>query len=267
MNELVLIKSTDFDGIAFDCYVEPTQQDKGDFWATRTQIGQLLEYENPRDAIKDIHDRHRGRIDKFSTQRKLRLHEENRVVTREVTVYSFKGLLEICRYSNQSKADAVIDWLWNVVDEIRKTGSYLLNSTPAIPTNAISEGAILFERAGLKGNQLMLALDKLYKSYTGKSALQAIEMELIAPKTRQQLTPTQIGERLGIKARQVNALLAGAGYQHKIADRWEALEPGLPYAVMLDVGKAHSDGTPICQLKWCSDILPIVEQLMEEDCA
>ncbi len=34
--------------------------------------------------------------------------------------------------------------------------------------------------------------------------------------------------------------------------------------VMQDTGKAHSDGTPVCQLKWYSDILPIFEQLLED---
>jgi hypothetical protein len=35
--------------------------------------------------------------------------EGERTVTRSVKVYSFKGLLEICRYSNQPKANAVMD--------------------------------------------------------------------------------------------------------------------------------------------------------------
>ena len=61
----------------------------------------------------------------------------------------------------------------------------------------------------------------------------------------------------------MNDLLAGAGYQHKIADKWEPLEPGEPYAVMQDVGKTHSDGTPVRQLKWKTSILEVVEQLME----
>lgn len=44
------------------------------------------------------------------------------------TVYNFKGLLESCRFSNQPKADAVMDFLWNVANEIRRNGIYI---TPA----------------------------------------------------------------------------------------------------------------------------------------
>ena len=48
-NELELVTSKQFDGFTFDCYVDPNQQDNGDFWATRTQIGQLLGYSEPKD--------------------------------------------------------------------------------------------------------------------------------------------------------------------------------------------------------------------------
>ena len=72
--------------------------------------------------------RNKERLDKFSTSTKLVRVEGGREVEREVIVYSFKGLLEICRYSKQPKANAVIDWLWSVADEIRRTGSYTLHS-------------------------------------------------------------------------------------------------------------------------------------------
>ena len=52
--------------------------------------------------------------------------ERNRTVTRDVIVYNFKGLLEICRYSNQPKANAVMDWLWKIADELRRTGTLAL---------------------------------------------------------------------------------------------------------------------------------------------
>ena len=124
MNELQLITSREFNGHTLDCYVEPDQQDKGAFWATREQVGRLLEYENPNDAIAIIHHRHSGRLDKFSTTFNLK----GEAGFRAVTVYSFKGLLEICRYSNQPKADAVMDWLWEVADEIRRTGAFFLGT-------------------------------------------------------------------------------------------------------------------------------------------
>lgn len=65
-NELQILTTREFNGIRFNCYREDGDDMLGDFWATREQIGQLLEYENPRDAIKKIHKRNRERLDKFS---------------------------------------------------------------------------------------------------------------------------------------------------------------------------------------------------------
>ncbi len=121
-----LIKSTQFNGLAFDCYKDTDTQNSSskEFWATREQIGRLLGYEDPVDAIKKIHKRNSERLDKFSRGDKMSLVEGERTVVREVTIYSFKGLLEICRCSNQPKAHQVIDFLWDIADEIRLTGSY-----------------------------------------------------------------------------------------------------------------------------------------------
>ncbi len=45
--------------------------------------------------------------------------------TRPTIVYSFRGLLEICRFSNQPVANQVIDILWDIADEIRRKGFFL----------------------------------------------------------------------------------------------------------------------------------------------
>ena len=117
---LQLVKTGDFEGIKFDCY-----QDSGkEFWGTREQIGTMLGYEEPGKAIAKIHERNAARFKDFSTVVKLTKVEGGREVSRAITVYNFKGLLEICRYSNQPKADAVMDFLWEMADEVRKTGSY-----------------------------------------------------------------------------------------------------------------------------------------------
>lgn len=117
--ELQLVKSTQFDGVKLDCYWQ--EGDKGDFWATRSQIGQLLGYEYPVEAIGKIHNRNKARLDKFSRVTQIDLSSGGR---QNATVYNFKGLLEICRYSNQPKADAVMDFLWEVADDVRVYGFF-----------------------------------------------------------------------------------------------------------------------------------------------
>ena len=114
-----LLTTKKFNDVVFDCYKADNEGDG--FWATREQIGQLLEYSNPRDAIAKIHARNKERLDQFSRVDNL----STEAGIRSTVVYNFKGFLEICRFSNQLKANAVIDFAWNVMDEIRKTGSYL----------------------------------------------------------------------------------------------------------------------------------------------
>ena len=261
---LQLYTTKEYNGLEFDCYVESGRECTGDFWATRTQIGELLGYENPNDAIRFIHNRNKERLDRFSTSVKLNGVEGSRTVTREVTVYNFKGLLEICRYSNQPKADAIMDLLWEIADEIRQTGSYSVKREQAALPSGVMEGArMIFEAAGIKDNQLSLALDKVYASYTGRSALTTGNITLKAPTKNQLLTPTQIGGEFGLSARQVNEKLAYAGYQHKIAGKWEAIGAGKEYGVMLDVGKRYRGGTPVRQLKWDSGILAVFQRILD----
>ena len=177
----------------------------------------------------------------------------------EQGVYFFLGR------SDKPKALPYQMWIaGDVVPSIRETGGYntVSQQQVSLKDNIEAVKAIL-ETHKVTGNQLTLALDKVYKSYTGRSALETAGIVLISPTQRQLLTPTDIGNQYGLSARKVNDILAGAGYQHKIAGKWEALGDGATYAVMQDTNKRHSDGTPVCQLKWSTAILPVFEGLLK----
>lgn len=121
-----LLTTKQFNGLQLDCYRDNSQEDtENAFWATREQIGKLLGYAEPRKALEKIHKRNKERLDMFSTVAKVGTVEGNRTVTREIIMYNFKGLLEICRYSQQPNANAVIDVLWEIADEIRKNGMFI----------------------------------------------------------------------------------------------------------------------------------------------
>lgn len=184
MSELMLIKSTTFNGVHFDCYAKPEQQDKSDFWATREQIGRLLDYVNPTDAIKKIHKRNKERLDKFSRGDKLSLPSGG---TQEVIIYSFKGLLEICRYSHKPKANAVIDWLWEVADEIRRTSSYSLQQKqqqlPQQVHSLINAAEQIIHKAFACKTETdyleVLALNNVFKAEFGYSALETAGISIV----------------------------------------------------------------------------------------
>ena len=71
-------------GVALDCY---KGDDDGDFWATREQIGQLLGYSHPRQALEKIHKRNADRLNKFSTVVKMGTVEGSRTVEKDGEVW------------------------------------------------------------------------------------------------------------------------------------------------------------------------------------
>lgn len=130
----------------------------------------------------------------------------------------------------------------------------------------LSGSALILRCAGIEGNQLALALDKQYKKEVGYSALTATGTILVAPKQVQLANPTQLGKELGIGPRKVNQLLLDLDYQIKTPSGYEPTQNGLDMgAQLLDVGKKHSDGTPIRQLKWPFSLVDELRQALEEE--
>ena len=222
-------------------FVRTIEKD-GQVWFVAKDVCDVLELSNTTVAIEALDEDERS---KFFLGRQG-----------EANIISESGLYSLIMRSNKPEAKNFARWVRkDVLPQIIHTGSYnVQKETPKLPT--VLEGAkLIFETAGIKGNQLALALDKTAKHYTGESLLALGGVQLEIETKRQALTPSEIGLELGISGRRVNEILAGAGFQHKIADKWEPLEPGMPYAVMIDTGKQHSDGTPIRQLKWNSSII------------
>jgi anti-repressor protein len=105
-----LIKSENFGAIICDIY-----DDNGSRYMTREQIGRALEYSEPIIAISKIHNRYKARLDQFSVVTKLVSTDGKSYLT---TVYTRKGVMEICRHSDQPNADAFMDWTWEVMDAV-----------------------------------------------------------------------------------------------------------------------------------------------------
>lgn len=106
MNNLKLITTENFEEVT-PC----------DFWAdinneyflTREQIGRALGYNNPSEAIKKIHQRHRERLDKFSCLIKSEISRESNFEIKDRgniqkrIFYSLQGVLLIIQYSHAPK--------------------------------------------------------------------------------------------------------------------------------------------------------------------
>ena len=171
--------------------------------------------------------------------------------------------------SRSENAKPFRQWVVNeVLPSIRKTGRYEApKATPTtIPLKDLVEiTKLVLEPAGIEGNQLALALDKVVKNKTGESALALSGVQLKAPQQEHLATPTELGKQVGLSGQKINKILEEAGLQCKdINDKWTPTEEGLALgAVLLDVGKAHSNGTPIRQLKWSMSVLGSIKQFID----
>lgn len=89
---------------------------------TREQVGQALEYPAGAKAIAQIHSRNADRFDTLSAVTKLVTTDGKAYDT---YVYNLRGVMEICRFSRQPKADKFMDFVWNVMESLYNGNSVL----------------------------------------------------------------------------------------------------------------------------------------------
>jgi len=128
------------------------------------------------------------------------------------------------------------------------------------------------ERWGFEGNQAKLSADRAVRKITGVSPLELMcSKELISETQERTYTPSELGQMLDdkISGIAVNKLLKAQGLQiQEVLKRndgstrkkwWELTEKGKDYAVLVDTGKKHSDGTPVQQIKWKKKIIKLLD--------
>ena len=145
-------------------------------------------------------------------------------------------------------------------------------SAPVVPMSLddkMRAAGTILGYAGLMGNQKALAADKFFKHETGVSALGICGVVLVHPRQQQLLTPTELGKLLdGTSAKNINSQLALEGLQWRTPNgSWEPTEEGRAAGgTLLDTGKKHSDGTPVCQLKWPESVTDRLRKYLRDDC-
>ncbi len=117
--KLELHSTKRFNGALLEYYLDTEPEHAGDLWVTREQIGTFLGYAHPDNAITCIHEKHSDRLDKFCERIEIPLTKDNSTATKEVIAYSFKGMLEICRWSRKPNADVMFDCVCGFIEEIK----------------------------------------------------------------------------------------------------------------------------------------------------
>lgn len=118
MTNLKLITTENFGDLSCNFY----RNMNDDILLTREQIGTALEYANPREAIKNIHRKHRDRLEALCVRIKLsgcQSEPTSKSEEQECVYYSQRGVMEICRFSRQKKANEFMDWVWTIVEKYR----------------------------------------------------------------------------------------------------------------------------------------------------
>ena len=123
MNNLKLITTENFENISCDFY----RNMNDDILLTREQIGSALEYTNPRTAIKNIHRKHKDRLDELSIRIKSGGYQNeptSKSEEQERVYYTERGIMEICRWSRQPLANQFMDWCWDVIEKYRNNQEF-----------------------------------------------------------------------------------------------------------------------------------------------
>lgn len=120
MTNLKLITTETFGDLSCNFYRDMND----DILLTREQIGIALEYFDPSKAIRKIYLKHKDRLDKLcirikdktidNTQNGASRKSEDNLISEKV-YYTERGIMEICRWSRQPKANLFMDWVWNII--------------------------------------------------------------------------------------------------------------------------------------------------------
>ena len=135
MSNLKRIITETFDSISCDFY----RNMNDDILLTREQIGSALEYKNPEKAIQKIHLKHKDRLDPLSMKcKEIRYPQSGGAgIPIEITYYTERGIMEICRWSTKKKANQFMDWCWDVIERYRHNQGFTDQSTQLL-TNVIT---------------------------------------------------------------------------------------------------------------------------------
>lgn len=126
------------------------------------------------------------------------------------------------------------------------------------------------ESLGLVGNQATLSANRMVKETIGVDLMEMAGVKSLVNEAQElNYTPTELGARFGMGARDMNKLLEKCGLQRnfeyaKGKRRWELLPDGKVFAVIVDTAKKHSDGKPVQQILWKESVLGMLKRLADQ---
>lgn len=253
MDNLSLVNYT-FKGVQ----VRMQRDEAGEPLFCAKDVCDILGYSNPWDAIRQHVDSNYDLVKREVIDGLGRSQQTNFVTE--------SGLYALIFGSKLDSAKEFKRWVTSVVlPSIRKTGAYAVPSKRENPLLSNLEAAsFLYEKAGLEGNHLALALDRVAQKKTGESLLALGDVRLDTKNNEVVYTPTELGKMMvpPVSGREVNLRLIEAGLQVATGSKHGPYQP-TPRgkdegATLVDVaitGKAE----PITHLKWPKSVINLID--------
>lgn len=164
--KFTLKKQEPFHGMEPDIY----EGSDGNVYMTRCGIGNLLEYKDPENAIRMIHERHPEEISPNSRVHKL-CGVDGRV--REHYLYNEDAIYEIIRWSRQPRATEFYRYVRKIMNAVRKDKAVqqaLREAGINVRRNLTDTIKEVYEDSRNKHFQYKNYTDLIYKHVLGKSA-------------------------------------------------------------------------------------------------
>ncbi|MGE8038130.1 phage antirepressor KilAC domain-containing protein [Lysinibacillus sp. NPDC093692] len=207
---LILVQSRKFNSVVCDFW----QNENGDIFMNREQIGQALEYSEPRTAITKIHSRYEERLNNFSVSTKLVSTDGKQY---ETIVYNEKGIYEVIRRSKQPKADVFYDFVYDLLEGLRKGEIKVVPVQPKIPTNFKEALVALLEM--VEENEQLELENRMCQQQIADAQPKLTYVDEVLRCTDLLIT-TQIAEDYGMSAIAFNKLLNKHGIQYNLNKQW-----------------------------------------------
>jgi len=230
----------------------------GEAWFVGKDIAEALGYTNPSKAMGD---HCRGITKRYPITDRLGREQEVRLINEP-------DLFRLIVNSKLPSAEKFERWVFeDVLPTIRKTGGYQAEQQPAAKQSV--EAARMFPAffriarlIGCDRNAAAISANQYVRKLTNTNLLEGLGHTHLVAENQASLphTPTELGQQLGgVSARQVNRLLAAAGLQTKAGTHWQPTPAARAFVRLFDTGKRHSNGTPVTQIKWSADVLPLLQ--------
>ena len=188
-------------------------------------------------------------MDRFSTVLKTRTVDGKE---REIVLYNRKGIMEICRHSGQPKADAFMDFCWEIMDGLLSGNGKMADMTDyqkmmaaTQAENAKIQKARILERlAGdYEGTYRQVLHAYVTKELTGEFLLPLPALE------RKTYSAREIGQKLGISARRVGTVANANGLKTEAYGKWF-------------VDKSPHSNKEVQTFRYYDNVIPVLREML-----